>query len=179
MENQNKEHKVTAFDKVMFFVGKLQDVFSIIPLIAMCFIVLACVIMRYVLKTPFTWGEEASRYLMIFAAMIAIGMGVREKAHLGVTMFTDALRGKAQLFVKAFAQILNLAIYGVLAYLSFEFVVAQKMFGQVSAALKIPMYIVYSIMLMGFVFSCIETVYVIYRDFIRKDPLETKEEIST
>lgn len=70
-----KEPKVTTIDKIMKAVGWLQNIFSVVPLIAMCFIVLASVIMRYALKVPFTWGEEAARYLMIFAAMLAIPSG--------------------------------------------------------------------------------------------------------
>ena len=174
---ESKEHKITAVDKVMNVVGWLQNIFSVVPLVAMCFIVLASVIMRYALKIPFTWGEEAARYLMIFASMLAIGMGVREKAHLGVTMFTDLLHGKAKFFVTAFAQLVNIAIYVLLTVLSWQFIAAQYKFGQFSAALKIPMYIVYGMMLLGFGFSCIESLYVFWRDFIRKEPLETKEEL--
>lgn len=79
-----KRSDIVAADRFMRLVGWLQNIFSVVPLVLMCFIVLVSVIMRYALKIPFTWGEEAARYLMIFAAMLAIGMGVREKAHLGL-----------------------------------------------------------------------------------------------
>lgn len=54
---------------------------------------------------------------------------------------------------------------------------AQFTFGQFSAALKLPMYLVYGMLLLGFGFSCIESLYVFWRDFIRREPLEAKEEI--
>lgn len=169
--------KVTPFDKIMKVLGTIQNIFSIVPLVAMCFIVLASVIMRYVLKVPFTWGEEAARYLMVFASMIAIGMGVREKAHLGVTMIVGALPKKIQFYVSAFAQVLVILIFGLLAYLSSVFIRNQYQYGQTSAALKLPMYLVYGMMLMGFGFGAIEGIYVFYRDYIRKEPLDKKEEI--
>ncbi len=172
----SKVPKVSEFDKVMKILGMIQTVFSVVPLIAMCFIVLASVIMRYFLKVPFTWGEEAARYLMVFAAMIAVGMGVREKAHLGVTMVVGLLSEKLQFYVNAFTQILVIGIFGFLTYLSWIFICAQYQFGQTSAALKLPMYLVYGMMLMGFGFGVIEGIYVFYRDYIRKEPLETKEE---
>ena len=164
--------KVTTVDKVMNVVGWIQNICSVVPLVAMCFIVLASVIMRYALKIPFTWGEEAARYLMIFASMLAIGMGVREKSHLGVTIFTSLLPEKIKFVVTCFAQVVNLLIYFSLTYFSWQFILTQYNFGQFSAALKLPMYLVYGMMLLGFGFSCIETLYVIWRDFIRKDPLE-------
>lgn len=173
----DKKQNITVFDKIMKAVGWLQNIFSVAPLIAMCFIVLASVIMRYALKIPFTWGEEAARYLMIFAAMLAIGMGVREKSHLGVTIFTDLLPQKVKSVVTAFSQLLCIGIYVLLTYLSWLFISAQYKFGQFSAALKLPMYLVYGMMLLGFGFSCIEAIYVFWRDFIRKEPLETKEEV--
>lgn len=165
-----KNSEETLIDKILKIVGMLQNIFSVLPLVAMCFIVLASVIMRYALKIPFTWGEEAARYLMIFAAMLAIGMGVREKSHLGVTIFTSLLRGKLQKAVNGFAQIVSLAIYMILTYLSWEFIIAQYKFGQLSAALKLPMYLVYSMMLLGFGFSCIETMYLIWKEYVQKNP---------
>ena len=174
---ERKETKVTKIDKLMVVIGKIQNVCSVIPLVAMCFIVFAGVIMRYVLKIPFTWGEEAARYLMIFASMLAIRMGVREKAHLGVTVFTSLLPEKIRFIVTGFAQILNILFFALLTYFSWNFIVAQYTFGQFSAALKFPMYLVYGMLLLGFGFSCIESLYVFWRDFIRKEPLETKEEI--
>ena len=111
--------------------------------------------------------------------MLAIGMGVREKAHLGVTIFTDNLPPKVGNMVKLISQVVNLFIFIVLTYISWQFIVAQHKFGQSSAALKIPMYLVYGMLLLGFGFSCVETIYTIWRDFIIKKPLEAKEEIST
>ena len=166
---ERKEAKVTKIDKLMVVIGKIQNVFSVIPLIAMCFIVLAGVIMRYVLKIPFTWGEEAARYLMIFASMLAIGMGV--------TVFTSLLPEKVRFIVTGFAQILNILFFALLTYFSWNFIMAQFTFGQFSAALKLPMYLVYGMLLLGFGFSCIESLYVFWRDFIRREPLEAKEEI--
>lgn len=172
-----KRSNPTAIDKFMHVIGWLQNLFSVVPLVLMCFIVLISVIMRYALKIPFTWGEEAARYLMIVAAMLAIGMGVREKAHLGVTIFTDLMPEKIRFVVTGFAQLLNLAIYGCLTYLSWQFISAQFKFGQFSAALKLPMYLVYGTLLLGFGFSCIESLYVFWRDFIRREPLDVTEEI--
>ena len=173
----DKRSNATTVDKTMHILGWLQNIFSVAPLVLMCFIVLISVIMRYALKIPFTWGEEAARYLMIFAAMLAISMGVREKAHLGVTIFTGLLPEKVRFVVTGFAQLVNLAIYCCLAFLSWQLIAAQFKFGQFSAALKLPMYLVYGMLLLGFGFSCIESLYVFWRDFIRKEPLEVTEEI--
>ena len=172
-----KRSDIVAADRFMRLVGWLQNIFSVVPLVLMCFIVLVSVIMRYALKIPFTWGGEAARYWMIFAAMLAIGMGVREKAHLGVTIFTDLMPKKLRFVVTGFAQLISLGIYLCLTYLSWQFITAQYKFGQFSAALKLPMYLVYGMLLLGFGFSCIESFYVFYRDFIRRKPLDATEEI--
>ena len=173
---KKKSDTAHVVDRVMNIIGMMQNIFSIVPLVLMCFIVLASVIMRYVLHIPFTWGEEAARYLMIFASMLAIGMGVREKSHLGVTMFVSILPSQISIIVSAFAQLLNLVIYVILSIISWQFIIAQYKFGQLSAALKLPMYLVYGMMLLGFAFSSIETLYVFWKDYILKEPLEAKEE---
>lgn len=50
---------------------------------------------------------------------------------------------KLRFVVTGFAQLISLGIYLCLTYLSWQFITAQYKFGQFSAALKLPMYLVY------------------------------------
>lgn len=40
---------------------------------------------RYVFELPVTWAEELARYLMIWAALLAVSCGVARREHVAVT----------------------------------------------------------------------------------------------
>ena len=54
----------------------------------MTIIVIIGVFFRYVLANPLGWTEEASRYLMIWAASLAVSMGIMKGEHVGITFVT-------------------------------------------------------------------------------------------
>ncbi len=77
------------------------------------------VLQRYVLRLGFTWGEEFSRYLMIWAALLAVPVGAYRREHVGLEFVQNALpaRGvrvlRLGLDLVGIAFFLFLAVYGV------------------------------------------------------------------
>lgn len=56
--------------------------------------VLTGVLFRYVFQSPIGWTEEISRYLMIWAASLAISIGVKHNEHIGITILIDSVRNR-------------------------------------------------------------------------------------
>ncbi len=131
---------------------------SMICFVLMSVFVLAGVVMRFVLQIPFSWGEEISRYLMVVAITLGIGMGVKEKAHLGVAMVVDTVPARAGFFMKCVAYAINIFGYLFLTAVSCEFTAMNFEFGQESPALTLPMWIMYAVMTIGFCLSALESV---------------------
>ena len=50
------------------------------------------VLQRYLLHLGFTWGEELSRYIMIWAALMAVPCGAYRREHIGLEFVSNALR---------------------------------------------------------------------------------------
>ena len=61
---------------------------------AMTVAVLTGVLFRYVFQSPIGWTEEISRYLMIWAASLAISIGVKHNEHIGITILIDSVRNR-------------------------------------------------------------------------------------
>ena len=57
----------------------------------MTIVVLLGVFFRYVLQQPLSWSEEVARYLMIWAASLAVSIGIMRKEHLGITFLISRL----------------------------------------------------------------------------------------
>lgn len=66
-----------------FVVGSLM--------LAMAILVFANVVLRYVFGTSLPWVEEITRYMMIWVAWLAVGLAMREGAHIAIDNLQNAL----------------------------------------------------------------------------------------
>lgn len=75
--------------------GNLLEKWLEIPIfilaVAMFLIVFTGVIFRYVLRSPLSWSEELSRYLMIWMAFLSVSLGLWRREHIGISMFIKKL----------------------------------------------------------------------------------------
>ncbi len=118
----------------------LRAVISTIIGVMLAVIVLQ-VFCRYVLNAALSWPEELSRYLQIWAGLLAATYAYHEGSHVGVTFLLEKLPGG---MVKAIVA-LSHALMGV-----FLFVIGwqgaallEKFVDLRSAAMRIPMVLVY------------------------------------
>lgn len=63
----------------------------ILLLAAMAVLVIANVVSRYVFSYSFTWVEELTRYMMIWAAFLGAGMALRVGGHIAIDTLPAAL----------------------------------------------------------------------------------------
>ncbi len=147
---------------------KSEEILAVILFSLMSIIILWAVICRFILKIPFSWGEESARYLMIWGIFIGISIGVRTNAHLGVEAFVELLPKRMHRYVEAFSEVLCFAIYVILFILSMQLIVVMYSKGQTSAAMHIPMWWAYLAMPVGLFLSCVRTLNVFYSNYIKK-----------
>lgn len=78
-----------------------------VALIAMVIIVTATVVMRYVFNTGIGWAEEVPRLLVTLFAFLAMAMGVRDHAHIGVSIVYNRFPkdGAGRRLLDAFADV--------------------------------------------------------------------------
>ncbi len=159
--------KAKPFHRVLEGVRAIQSYVTITCFIGMFIIALVLVFMRFVLRQPFVWGEEAARYLMVISLFLAISMGVKEKVHLNVEFFVSKLPPKMARAVLITTGFLTTLSYAFLSALAITFVGAVKTSNQTSAALKIPTWMLYCFIAAGFVLCVVESIFVFYNDFLK------------
>jgi TRAP-type transport system small permease protein len=93
--------------KLSIFIERLAAYPCIAATGAMTVIVILGVVFRYVLQSPLSWSEEVARYLMIWAASLAISVGIMRREHLGITFLISRIPLPAQ---KCAAVLVNLAV---------------------------------------------------------------------
>ena len=155
--------------RIRSLITNIEAAISITCMVLMCVFILAAVVMRFILRIPFPWGEEASRYLMIITVMIGVAIGVKERVHLGVTFVTNAVPravGQIMQFIKS---LIVIGVFALLAWLAFRFTALNFQFGQSSPALNIPMFIMSAVMVFGFSLSCLDSILNFIEDFFIKE----------
>ena len=135
-------------------------------------LVIAQVFMRYVLGAPLTWSEELARYALVWFVWIAGSYAVKFLRHVKFTVLVDLVGRRipvAQRVIRILVFLLWLAFLLLMLVLSWQQVTQQVASGQVSAASRIPMSVVYfgltlGMLLMSFrvaqhtVLACIDLV---------------------
>jgi len=80
---------VNIYRKIVRGICKFLEVIAALSLVAMMFIVMYNIIMRYFFSASPGWAEELARQCVIIFSFIGIALGVRDKGHLALTIFVD------------------------------------------------------------------------------------------
>jgi len=104
-------------EELAWIVERIAAVPCMIAIGVMTVIVILGVIFRYVLGSPLGWTEEAARYLMIWAASLAVSMGIMKGEHVGINLMVNAFPPKIRRWM---------AISVHLAILAFLWVLTQR-----------------------------------------------------
>ncbi len=121
----------TVIEKVSLFV-------SVIFGGSMVVIVIAGVIARYAMNNPFTWTEEASRFLMIWMVLLGMSVVTRNRENLCVEFFVMKLPIPVQRIVKLVNEVLVMYFLYILSVEGFKMAVNAKM--QIVPSLGITMF---------------------------------------
>lgn len=163
---------IKKIDEIMDFI---EENFVFIALLSMLLIVFANFVSRYVFGTPITWGEEASRYLMIWATFIAASLGVKKGAHITLDILIVYLPERANRILRATSYIVSMIYCVILIVIGIPFINSLVEKGQLSPALHIPMSIIYLAVLIGTIFMFIRYVLLFISDIIKSEQIEKPE----
>ena len=71
---------------------------------------------RYVFELPVTWAEEFARYLMIWAALLAVSCGVARREHVAVTALLHQIPVETRRWISVGIDALAFAFFAFLGY---------------------------------------------------------------
>jgi TRAP-type C4-dicarboxylate transport system permease small subunit len=92
----------------------IEQGFGVLFLLVMFVSVLIQIFFRYVLQSPLTWTEEASRYSFIWIVLLGAAFAVRRKEHVVMEVFVKRFPASLQRYISL---VLNTIILISLIYL--------------------------------------------------------------
>jgi len=122
------------------------------------------VILRYVFSRANAWADELARYTLIWLIMLAAPVGFRRYCHIRIDVFIRRIPEKMRRIIEFGIYILELVFFFVMAWSSV--VISERVKGQASAGIGIPMSYIYISGVIGAAFSIIFILENMYNEFI-------------
>ena len=136
---------------------KIEDILCTVFACVMAVSILIQVVNRNTVRIPASWCEELARYCMVWLIFVGISAGVKQGSHIGVDALVNAFPENTGKIIKKITSILATVMYAVLTVLSIMITAGIRETGQVSPAMRIPMYIVYAGLIVGLFMSTLRS----------------------
>jgi TRAP-type C4-dicarboxylate transport system permease small subunit len=134
----------------------VEDVLGVAALLAAFVVMSIQIFLRYVLNDSLIWSEEAARYLLIAIAFLGCATGCRKACHIRIDVIDLVLppRSRRTLLLAVDAIVLFYVAY--VAWLAIEII---PILGrQPSTAMRMPMWIAYGVIALGFALAALRIV---------------------
>lgn len=118
---------------------------------------------RYVFELPVTWAEELARYLMIWAALLAVSCGIARREHVAVTALIGRLPGPARRWLNVAIDLLAFAFFAFIGY--FGIGMTQGGATQYATIFEMTMVIPFAAVPVSSALACVQLALMGVRDF--------------
>ena len=125
----------------MKILDKIEEGICILCLIAMTTLVFANVISRYVLHLSLSFSEEITTNLFVLLSMMGTAIAARRRAHLGLSILTDAVSPKARRALLIFGYGLSTVFCFAVFFYGIKMVRNEYILGQVTPSMQWPEWI--------------------------------------
>ena len=160
-------------NKLIKLLEWIENSIAVFSMATVSLLVFANVISRYGFNYTPIWSEELSRFLVVWSIFIGVSIGVRKNQHIGVDALIRFLPHKLLLASEILLNLIGVVVIGILVYTSLEFIQQTMEFGQLSPAMRIPMYIPYIAMPVGLTLSIIHFIHNIVKLLTNPDEAES------
>lgn len=136
--------------------GKIERWLIVIVFMIATAAVVFQIINRNILHVQAAWTEELARYLIIWVSLLAGAYAFRMREHIFVDAVISKYPLKIRFIVNIAADILTIIFSLVIMVFGAQIVMMQMSSGQVSAALKWPMALMYLSIPVGYALTIVE-----------------------
>lgn len=127
-------------------IDKYLGYFLVLLMVLMTLDVLWGVLTRYAFGSQADWSEELARFLLIWIGLLGAAYAAGQKMHLAIDLLSPKLNQSGQRKLFVFINVLIIVfVTAVLIFGGFQLIYLTNLLGQLSAALRIPMYLVYAV----------------------------------
>ncbi|MDT8861367.1 TRAP transporter small permease [Alkalihalobacillus sp. MEB130] len=137
---------IVYFDRVMMLIEKLLKGIIVFSVAALVIVMSLNIIFRYVLSAPIFWADEFALYMLVWITFLGASICIKHDRLPAITILKDKLNTTLRLYLYIIIQIAILLFSFIILYYTFDWITSNNVANRVSAAMRVPMWIPYSIL---------------------------------
>ena len=172
-QEENRPQKKGLLRKINRFVGHAVNAFEVSALI-FCVAALAVLLIANVFARTFFqsiyFAEEVSSFLVILLTFTGLSYGVRRARHIRMGAFLDAMPPKMEKIFIVIISFVSAVVMAIMAWASLDYLQNAMAMGHTTPALRLPRWIFYIILPIGFILAAIQYLRTIVKNMVEPDP---------
>lgn len=160
-------HALIGLDRLL---GKVEGTVVGLAILALAVFAFANVFGRFVFSESIYFVEELNEFLMVLITFFGLGYVTRNGRHIRMTAIYDQLPAVARKVLMIVIALVTAGIMFALAYFAFEYVAKTASRGRLTPALKVPLYLSYVPVVLGFVITGLQYLLTAWRNLDFADP---------
>lgn len=162
-------------------IGRVINLFEVSILVS-CVAALALLLIANVLFRTFSqsiyFAEEVSQFLVTLITFAGVSYGVRKARHIRMGALLDAMPPRLEKAVIIFISLISAITMAIMAWFSMVYLMNALQMGHMTQALRIPKWIFYIIVPVGFGLASIQYIRTIMKNIIEEDPWQSPDQES-
>jgi TRAP-type C4-dicarboxylate transport system permease small subunit len=179
--DRDRPAKIGTLRRINRVIGKAVNAVEVTVLVT-CVAALAILLMVNVAARTFFqsiyFAEEISMFLVMLITFTGVSYGVRKARHIRMGAFLDAMPPKMEKVFIIFISLVSAIVMAVMAYASWEYLFNAMSRSHMTPALRMPKWIFYVIIPIGFGLASIQYLRTILKNIIEKDPWQSPDQES-
>lgn len=139
-------------------------IISCVLLVTLTVVALLQVLFRFLLNLPLSWTEELVRYCVISLIYISTIYSIRTRGVIRVEILDQMLKGKVKYGLNSFINLISAGVMFFMSYLCVDLVQNAISVNQRSAAMNIPVAVMYGVECASFFLMGLAFIYIMICD---------------
>jgi TRAP-type C4-dicarboxylate transport system permease small subunit len=177
-EDQNP---LTFFQRLNKHIGTMVNAIEV-SILVFCVASLAILLITNVFARTFFqsiyFAEEVSKFLVMLTTFTGVSYAVRKARHIRMGAFLDAMPEKMEKVFIIIISIVSAVVMGIMTWFSYKYLINAMDMGHMTPALRVPKWIFYVIIPIGFGLACIQYIRTIIKNFTEKEPWQSPDQQS-
>ena len=120
---------------------------------------------RFVIFRSLSWSEELSRYLFVAVIVLGVNLAITNHLFVRIEIIDNYLKGNCAVVMNLVRKFIMLLVNIIFVYSSYKLIIIGGY--QTSPAMRIPMSLLYGIILVGFMLNVFAAVIDLYETYAR------------
>jgi TRAP-type C4-dicarboxylate transport system permease small subunit len=158
-----------GIDFIDFLLSKFESFMLAFGVIAIALTTIAAVVTRFVFNDALTVTDELNMIFIVIVTFAGLSYAARNARHIRMSAIYDAFSAKYRKVLMIFIGFVTAVFMFILSYYSGVYIIEVYQSGRILPALKIPVYLVYLWVPIGFFVTGLQYFFTVIQNLRQKD----------